>query len=86
MTLNAAPPNGQSFWEWGNFSKHGDINNPWAAGSKMAPFDQDFYLVLNVAVGGINSYFPDDATNGVSAKPWKNDASTAAKVCSSRYL
>jgi hypothetical protein len=26
--------------------------NPWAGKAKNAPFDQPFYLILNVAVGG----------------------------------
>lgn len=33
----------------------------------MAPFDQEFYLVINVAVGGINGFFPD-----MRGKPWNN--------------
>ena len=28
------------------------MDNLWADGSKMAPFDQPFYLMMNVAVGG----------------------------------
>lgn len=38
-----------------------------------APFDQKFYLIFNVAVGGTNGYFPD----GMGGKPW-NDKSTTA--------
>jgi len=55
----------QSFWQrggWGN-----TYNNPWAAGDEDAPFDQQFFLIFNVAVGGTNGYFPDG--NG---KPWSN--------------
>ena len=47
--------------------------NPWAGRGPNAPFDQRFYLVINVAVGGTNGYFPD----GVGGKPWA-DASGAA--------
>merc|ERR1711879_566787 len=43
--MTVYPPNG-GFWEKGNFGS-GKI---W--GSKMAPFDQDFYMIFNVAVGG----------------------------------
>jgi len=32
-----------------------------------------FYLIMNVAVGGTNGWFPD----GVSDKPWVDSASTA---------
>ncbi|THU77933.1 concanavalin A-like lectin/glucanase [Dendrothele bispora CBS 962.96] len=35
-----------------------------------APFDQDFYLIMNVAVGGTNGWFPD----GQGDKPWLNGA------------
>jgi len=54
----------QSFWKRGQFPS--GVDNPWAGRSNAAPFDQDFYLVLNVAVGGVNGYFPD----GVGGKPW----------------
>jgi hypothetical protein len=33
--------------------------NAWEGQGNNAPFDQEFYLVLNVAVGGVNGYFPD---------------------------
>ncbi|KAJ9076330.1 3-glucan binding protein [Entomophthora muscae] len=36
--------------------------NPWANSEKSrnnAPFDEEFYLILNVAVGGVNGFFPD---------------------------
>ena len=38
-----------------------------------------FYLILNVAVGGINGYFPDDVVNGEGSddKPWKNPSDRA---------
>jgi len=62
------PPAG-GFYEVGNFASEG-IGNPWSGGSKMAPFDKDFYLILNVAVGGIN-YFPDGIANP-GGKPWVN--------------
>lgn len=38
------------------------IYNPWSASPlKAAPFDQEFYLILNVAVGSYNGWFPDDS-------------------------
>lgn len=52
-------------WEKGGFS--GDsandtlISNPWANSSSTtgnAPFDQEFYLIINVAVGAKNGWFP----------------------------
>ena len=42
----------------------------------MAPFDQQFFMVLNLAVGG-TEYFPDEAVNA-GGKPWRNDAKAAA--------
>lgn len=60
----------ESFWSYGKFpladSNGTRLVNPWRTGSKGSPFDQDFYLVLNVAVGGTNHWFKD----GVANKPW----------------
>ncbi|KAI8819675.1 putative glucan binding protein [Fimicolochytrium jonesii] len=67
-------PLSKSFWDKGGFPT--SINNPWEDQCTAAPFDQEFYLILNVAVGGTASYFPDDAGDN---KPWKNTAATAAK-------
>lgn len=68
------PQNG--FWALGGFG--GDANqNPWKDANKMAPFDQEFYIILNLAVGGVN-YFSDDATNP-HKKPWHNQSPTAPK-------
>jgi hypothetical protein len=34
-------------------------DDPWSqTGNYNTPFDQAFYLVLNVAVGGTGGYFP----------------------------
>lgn len=68
------------FWNRGNFPAGTDngtqLVNPWGqTGRDATPFDQDFYLILNVAVGGTNGWFPD----GEAGKPWV-DASTEAKL------
>jgi len=55
------------FWKKGGWSESG-MRNPWQGRSNTAPFDQEFYLVFNVAVGGTGNYFPD----GVGGKPWTN--------------
>ncbi|KAJ8969729.1 hypothetical protein NQ317_003328 [Molorchus minor] len=68
------PPEG-GFWELGELDATG-LQNPWTGGSKMAPFDQEFYIIINLAIGGTN-YFPDNAINP-SAKPWLNTSPTAA--------
>jgi len=63
-----------NFWEWGKPWNTND--NPWAGGSRLAPFDQPFHFILNVAVGGTNGFIPDGCTNrgGVPEfqKPWNN--------------
>ncbi|CAM9275597.1 unnamed protein product [Phaeothamnion confervicola] len=56
----------QSFWERGGFERDGR-NNPWAGRGNGAPFDRPMYIILNVAVGGVNGYFPD-----VAGKPWRD--------------
>eukprot|EP00471_Norrisiella_sphaerica_P000230 CAMPEP_0184484960 /NCGR_PEP_ID=MMETSP0113_2-20130426/6609_1 /TAXON_ID=91329 /ORGANISM="Norrisiella sphaerica, Strain BC52" /LENGTH=471 /DNA_ID=CAMNT_0026866195 /DNA_START=277 /DNA_END=1692 /DNA_ORIENTATION=+ len=64
--------------------KKGDIPfkkqfaNPWLGASSSAPFDQEFYLILNLAVGGTagvgpQGFFPD----GLGNKPWRNSESTS---------
>ncbi|KAF5348262.1 hypothetical protein D9756_010545 [Leucocoprinus leucothites] len=49
------------------------LDNPWANATKSAPFDQPFYLILNVAVGGTNGWFPDRS----GEKPWLDGSNTA---------
>lgn len=68
----------QFFWKRGNFpAKDGNntvLSDIWSqTGHKSAPFDQEFYLIINLAVGGTNGWFPDIIGN----KPWVNQAPTA---------
>ncbi|KAG8815692.1 hypothetical protein FRC18_001356 [Serendipita sp. 400] len=49
------------------------LQNPWKGGPNSAPFDRSFYLILNVAVGGTNGWFPD----GAGDKPWLDGSKTA---------
>lgn len=70
----------QSFWQRGAFPASGwngsPLVNPWAqTGRKNTPFDQDFALIINLAVGGTNGYFKD----GVGGKPWVDMSPTAKK-------
>lgn len=53
------------------------LSNPWALSDtpKAAPFDQSFYLILDVAVGGTNGWFPD----GKGDKPWVDGSATAMR-------
>lgn len=50
----------ESFWSKGGWTNQ---NNPWEGETPNAPFNRDFYLIFNVAVGGVNGYFPDDMCN-----------------------
>nr|KAI8762747.1 beta-1; 3-glucan-binding protein-like isoform X1 [Biomphalaria glabrata] len=67
--MSVVPPAG-GFWQKGGFGG----NNLWASGSKMAPFDQNFYLMFNVAVGGTSGFFPDGNHYGGVTKPWSNSS------------
>jgi len=58
------------FWKLGEFEKMKGVNNPWKAGTNMAPFDQPFFIILNLAVGGTVSYFHKD---NKPTPPWDND-------------
>ena len=62
------------FWEKGDFETllPGTLN-PYTTGSKMAPFDQEFYLSINLAVGESDT-FSDDAINSAGVKPWSNNS------------
>ncbi|KAK1227171.1 hypothetical protein PQX77_009805 [Marasmius sp. AFHP31] len=47
----------------------GPLLDPWQ-GNSAGPFDQEFYLILNVAVGGTGGWFPEVQGD----KPWLNQA------------
>merc|ERR1719239_482528 len=53
---------GSNFWNFGGFGG----SNIWGS-NKTAPFDQEFYMILNVAVGGTGGFFGDSGN-----KPWSN--------------
>ncbi|XP_058454542.1 beta-1,3-glucan-binding protein-like [Malaya genurostris] len=64
---------GTGFWTRGNFNVTAPgLDNPWRYGSMMAPFDQEFYLKISLAVGG-TEYFSDDDINPTK-KPWTNES------------
>lgn len=62
----------QSMWEKGGFSD--EQTNPWRNEPNSAPFNREFFLIMNVAAGGVNGYFQD----GVCNKPWANSSGNAA--------
>ena len=65
----------ESFWDKGGFADEGR-DNPWKGESNLAPFNREFYLILNVAVGGTNGYFPD----GQCGKTWSDTDSHAVNA------
>ncbi|KAN0093454.1 Concanavalin A-like lectin/glucanase domain containing protein [Hyaloscypha variabilis] len=69
----------KNLWQRGDFSTQSENNtllvDPWrGSGDLNAPFDQSFYLILNVAVGSRNGWFPD----GIGNKPWVDAGDTSA--------
>ncbi|XP_064610752.1 beta-1,3-glucan-binding protein-like [Liolophura sinensis] len=54
-------------------------NNIWGS-SHNAPFDQDFYIIMNVAVGGTGGIFPDSVRNYPHPKPWSNHQSSGVAM------
>jgi hypothetical protein len=70
----------KNMWDRGNFGQsvlnHSALFDPWSqTGRANTPFDEPFYLILNVAVGGTNGFFKD----GVGNKPWGDASTTAPK-------
>ena len=71
------------YWKKGQF----DTNlpgsaNPWQYGNTDAPFDKEFFFILNVAVGGTNGYFPTGSVSQPQGfpqytQPWSDDSQTA---------
>lgn len=60
---------GEGFWARGNFAESG-LDNPWEGRELMAPFDQEFFVIMNVAAGGTNGFISDDHINSPYPKPW----------------
>ncbi|KAJ3902499.1 GH16 beta-1,3-glucan recognition protein [Lentinula edodes] len=71
----------EAFWDRGDFpavvqngSEVVALENPWVNGTNAAPFDQRFYLILDVGIGGTNGWFPDGPE-----KPWLDGSLTAMR-------
>ncbi|KAE9391681.1 hypothetical protein BT96DRAFT_301422 [Gymnopus androsaceus JB14] len=69
----------EPFFERGDFpsvvqngSQSEMLQNPWVNGTNAAPFNQEFYLILNVAVGVTNG-------DGQGDKPWIDAFNTAMR-------
>jgi len=80
--------NGGFFWKRGNFpltalnnrGQEIDVPNPWTTATvknatNSAPFDQPFYLILDLAVGGTSGWFPDK----LGGKPWFDGSASAMR-------
>lgn len=67
-------PTGDGYWARGGF----EGINPYAGAGKDAPFDHEFFIIMNLAVGGTGGYFPDGLENADGAKPWNNNSPQAA--------
>ncbi|RDW92338.1 putative beta-1,3-glucan-binding protein [Coleophoma crateriformis] len=70
----------EPMWQRGSFQNYDSngtkLTDPWtSSGHDQAPFDQEFYLIMNVAVGGTNGWFQD----GASGKPWIDTSEQAKK-------
>lgn len=73
-------PFAKPMWERGKFppanSNGTALIDPWSqTGRDNTPFDQEFYLILNLAVGGTNGWFKD----GKDGKPWLDTSKNAPK-------
>ncbi|KAF8347469.1 glycoside hydrolase family 16 protein [Amanita rubescens] len=73
---------GNSFWQRGGFpetaqngSAKAVVNDPWENRGPSAPFDQAFYLIIDLAAGGTSGWFPDN----VGGKPWYDGSLTAMR-------
>ncbi|KAF8850957.1 concanavalin A-like lectin/glucanase [Acephala macrosclerotiorum] len=69
-----------NMWDRGKFGQdivnNSALHDPWSqTGATNTPFDQPFYLILNVAVGGTNGFFPDQTDN----KPWGDKSLSAPR-------
>ncbi|KAK7737295.1 hypothetical protein SLS53_006598 [Cytospora paraplurivora] len=70
----------ENMWRRGGFphanANGTELRDPWGrTGRPNTPFDHEFYLVINLAVGGTNGWFKD----GKSGKPWLDTSPKANK-------
>lgn len=78
--MRVEPTTEGGFWSYGGLNNElPPESNPWQYGTHMAPFDEEFYIIMNVAVGGTNGYFSDEWINGGYPKPWLNTSPTSLR-------
>ncbi|OCH85998.1 concanavalin A-like lectin/glucanase [Obba rivulosa] len=85
MNLQITGHGGKSFFDRGHYpaaATNGSavevgVENIWADSDNpaAAPFDQPFYLIVDLAVGGTSGWFPDN----VGGKPWFDGSGTAMR-------
>ncbi|OSX62213.1 glycoside hydrolase family 16 protein [Postia placenta MAD-698-R-SB12] len=85
MNIKITGKGGKSFYDQGNYpstATNGSntevvVQDIWseAGGGPNAPYDQEFYLILDVAAGGTSGWFPDN----VGGKPWYDGSATAMR-------
>ncbi|CCM00465.1 uncharacterized protein FIBRA_02498 [Fibroporia radiculosa] len=84
MNLQITGKGGKSFFDRGaypttvqNGSTEAVVTDIWTqmGGGANAPYDQEFYLILDVAAGGTSGWFPDSVGN----KPWYDGSPTAMR-------
>ncbi len=73
-TVLAVDTSNQTFWSRGGW-EGSTWANPWRGRGPNAPFDRQFYLIINLAVGGTTGFFPDGY-----GKPWENSGAHAVNT------
>ncbi|KAI0339324.1 concanavalin A-like lectin/glucanase [Trametopsis cervina] len=81
INLKLTGKGGKSFFDRGAYppTAHdgGDaqvaVTNIWDGQGASAPFNQEFFLILDLAAGGTSGWFPD----GVGGKPWLDNSELA---------
>ncbi|KAH9915008.1 concanavalin A-like lectin/glucanase domain-containing protein [Fomitopsis serialis] len=84
LTVKLQGKSGKSFFNRGGYpsttqngSSEAVVSNIWeqAGGGPNAPFDQEFYLLIDLAAGGTSGWFPDN----VGGKPWYDGSDSAMR-------
>ncbi|KZT71227.1 glycoside hydrolase family 16 protein [Daedalea quercina L-15889] len=84
LTVKLQGKSGKSFFDRGDYpstvqngSSQAVVENIWseAGGGPNAPYDQEFYLIIDLAVGGTSGWFPDS----VGDKPWYDGSDSAMR-------
>jgi len=85
MNMKITGKHGESFFDRGKYPPTADngngtsvvVSDIWsnAHGTSAAPFDQQFYLILDLAVGGTSGWFPDK----IGGKPWFDSSASAMR-------